>query len=488
MSYGELQGFKQLKGYMTSKLHITTTNSNLYGQTVTVKDSTGTTILTGSFNNSGVCDFLTDVCGELTITCNSVVKRIKVTSYATYNVEFSSVYGFKIEKANSNPSSRVTPIAGCRNEDFLSAYMDYSTNTFNYGSWEDAFFMPKPCMLKSDGTVDYYLDVNDYTKKEDGVTASEVANTSYDGNAMMEFPKVYVHAYEDTNYEYYEISDTKISNDFKCYAHLDQNGNEIPYCYMPIYNGSLISNKIRSLSGQAIMKTQTGSNEITYATANGNLWYTELLVDRLLINNLLVLMGMSTDTQAVFGQGLTTSGTETTNNSFRTGVHNDKGLFYGTNSGAASTYTNAVKVFGMENWWGLQWRRIGGYINASGTQKIKLTYGTADGSTVTGYNQNGNGYITVSNATPSGTSGGYINVCKLIEGFGRIPVTASGSETTFEKDGLWFNNSQTDYAIVGGSSVVAGFCGAFAVYLYVAVSFSLWSIGASLSCKPNAVT
>ena len=36
---------------------------------------------------------------------------------------------------------------------------------FDYGDWNEPFFIPKPCMLKSDGTVDYYLDENDYSKK-----------------------------------------------------------------------------------------------------------------------------------------------------------------------------------------------------------------------------------------------------------------------------------------------------------------------------------
>ena len=58
------------------------------------------------------------------------------------------------------------------------------STTFDYGSWKNAFFMPKPCMLKSNGKVDYYLDPNDYTKKLNG-TASDISNPNYDGNAMM---------------------------------------------------------------------------------------------------------------------------------------------------------------------------------------------------------------------------------------------------------------------------------------------------------------
>ena len=490
MSYAELQGFKQVKGFMSSKLHFITSNSGYYGKTVTVTDSDGNTVATGTVSNSGVCDIFTDVCGTLTATVqgNSSGVEFKVTSYATYTIPLQLIYGFKIAKSDSAPGSRVTtPIAGCDNENFSSAYMNFSTGVFNYGDWEDAFFMPRPCMLKSNGTVDYYLDPDDYTKKEDGVTDSDVANTSYDGNAMMEFPKVYLYTYEDSNYEYHYISNTKVDSNYKCYAHLDQTGKEISYCYMPIYNGSLISNKLRSLSGQALMKSQTAANEITYAQANGSLWYTELLCDRLLVNELLTLIGMSTNTQAVFGEGAHTSGTEAINNTFVTGVHNTKGLFFGTNTGTvgSSSFNNCVKVFGMENWWGLQWRRIGGWINASGTQKIKLTYSTADGSTVSGYNTDGSGYVTVASATPAGTSGGYISACKTV-GYGRIPYQASGSETTYECDGLWFNNSQVDYALVGGASHDGAKVGAFFSSLSLLASHADWALGAALSCKPNA--
>lgn len=63
-------------------------------------------------------------------------------------------------------------------------------SSFSYGDWADAFFMQKPCMLRYDGTVAYYLDPNDYTKKEGG-TASDVANASLAGNAMMEWPLIW---------------------------------------------------------------------------------------------------------------------------------------------------------------------------------------------------------------------------------------------------------------------------------------------------------
>ena len=72
------------------------------------------------------------------------------------------------------------------------------------------------------------------------------------------------------------------------------------------------------------------------------------------------------------------------------------------------------------------------------------------------------------------------------EGFGRIPVTASGSSSTFEADGLWYNNSDTMYAIVGGYWDNDLPCGPFCANLGAPPSYSGSDDGAALSCKPLA--
>ena len=76
------------------------------------------------------------------------------------------VYGFHIDGNDSNPSTRVRYLLDAVG--MTPAKMNFAAGTFDYGSWADAFFMPRPCMLKYDGTVDYYLNENDYTKKDDG--------------------------------------------------------------------------------------------------------------------------------------------------------------------------------------------------------------------------------------------------------------------------------------------------------------------------------
>ena len=140
----------------------------------------------------------------------------------------------------------------------------------------------------------------------------------------------------------------------------------------------------------------------------------------------------------------------------------------------------------MENWWGNQWRRIAGWINSKGTQKIKMTYGQSDGSTVDGYNTDGSGYISIG-CTPSGTSGGYISKMTVTKN-GLIPTTASGSATTYYTDGLLFDNSQVDYAVVGGVSCDGLLVGALYSHLGDLSSNASWSVGAAVSCKPLATT
>lgn len=428
-------------------------------------------------------------------TGQRIVDAIKEVAGAI-NPSTGVVYGFHVSSTEADPSARVTYL-----EDAIGATpaaMNYTAGVFDYGSWADAFFMPRPCMLKSSGVVDYYLDPNDLTKKEDG-TASDIADTTYDGNAMMEWgqkgKKIWMKIVPDADHlgASIYIADHQEDSLYHDWPFHNVNGVSVDHFYTPIYNGTLDSNnKVRSLSGQALMKTQIAANEISYAQANnpGNdiMWNTELFGDIMLINNLLTLMGKSTNHQAVFGEGLMSGGTEAINDNYTTGVHNAKGLFYGTNSGTISdgNYGNAVKVFGMENWWGLQWRRYQGHIMDNGSQKVKNTYGTEDGSTASGYSLTGSGFKTTGATALSGTSGGYIKDMYYTED-GAVPCgELSGSSSTYYSDACWYNNAIVAVPLRGGHSTIGSEDGSFCADLLHTASIASWTIGAALSCKPLA--
>ena len=390
------------------------------------------------------------------------------------------LYGFKIDQNESDPASMITYIED--NKNFRSAFMNYTHDKFDYGDWEDSWFIQgiKPCMLNYDGTVAYELDKNDYTKKIDG-TDSEISNENFTGNVMVGIPKVYwkiVDNGDDTANIYF--SDKKLDDDFICWSHIDNNGNEIQYCYIAAYNGTQPNPSrliIRSLSGLPLLSRTTAQMEIDYALANNItddvIWYTEVFSDRMIINLLLLLIGKSTDSQTIFGNGHYIG-----KSMISTGTMNKKGLFWGTNDTG-----NGVKVFGIEHYYGNQWRRVAGWISDNGIQKVKMTYGQSDGSSINGYNLDGNGYIEISNSTPSGVSGGYISKM-LFDENGLLPIVSNGSATTYYADSMWFEHSGIYYALMGGCYGDNVEVGIFATYLSILSSYSAVNLCVSISCKP----
>ena len=408
-----------------------------------------------------------------------------------YAPTVSHNYGFHIDGSESVPSAKITYLADAVGME--PAKMDYTNDVFDYGSWKDAFFLPRPCMLKSDGTVDYYLDPDDYTKKADG-TASDIANDAYDGNAMMEWGKngrkiwykIVPDANDDTSASVY-IADYQVDEGYVDYPFHSFDGASHNHFYTPIFNGWLdTNNKLRSISGKQVMASKTATNEVTYAEnnnpANTPIWNIEKYCDIVLITLLLWLMGKSTNTQDVFGNGIS-SGSQAGCEAYRTGSLNNKGMFYGKD-GSVNT-TTAVKVFGMENFWGLQWRRYQGHLLIGGSQYVKMTYGQEDGSTADGFNLAGTGYINKGHQ-PTGTSGQYLKTQEY-DSMGFYPKNADNTDASATKyycDGFWFNNSGTRVPLRGGYSSGGAIDGASAVHLNNAASNAGWNIGAALSCKP----
>lgn len=393
---------------------------------------------------------------------NTNVANVKSTTPKEY-----ILYGFKIDKNSSDPATRITYLEMASG--MTPAKMDYANDIFSYGSWkpEDIWFLAdnKPYMVNQDGTVAYELDESDYTKKADG-TPSDVSLTNHRMNAMAKIPLVWLKQWEDDNFEYCYVCNVQLDTDYHAYAHEREDGSVMDYIWLSCFDGSLLNSKVRSLKGQSTMNSQTGANEITYAKANGDMWYTRTWAQRNLINMLLLLMGRSDNYQTVFGNGHY-SGGSSASNLLKTGTLSDKGRFYGTNGTG-----KAVKVFHIENWWGNAWERIAGLMNNNGKIVVKMT---------PEYNITGEGYEDTG-LVPAGTSGGYISKTSMTK-YGRIGYHAAGSQTTYACDGFWFNNGQVDYALVGGYCYSGFLCGGSCVSLYDLVSHSSWNLGAALSCE-----
>jgi len=380
----------------------------------------------------------------------------------------SYFYGYDIKMDDKNPVTRVSYPDDVDNYGFAACKM--SSDSFDYGDWKIAAgekFMPRPCMLKNDGTVDYYLDPNDYSKKEDG-TDSDVANTSYKGNAMMEWPKIWTKRWAEDGVYHFRCSDIQIDEKYDCWCNYDKNDKQIEYFYTPIYNGCVIDSVLRSLSGQAPSTGATASAEAVYVRSNGDAWYTEVAADWFLMQDLAVMLGKSTNTQAVFGNGVC-DGTK-----INSGSMDAKGLFWGDVSGNAA----GVKIFGMENCWGNINRRIAGLMCLDGEYKLKITRGMHDGSAEDDYNFDGTGYIeTGIKMSNNGYASESMTTC-----YGRLAITTNGSATTYECDYTACEDG-IKYARVGGNNGARS--GLFYIDLTGGIESTSDDSGASISCKPN---
>ena len=335
------------------------------------------------------------------------LKAVVYSTNITHNVKVevstphSSInpicYGYRMNHSVNNPDNCITYLEDA--EGMTPAAMNFSTGVFNYGSWKNAFFMPRPCMLNYDGTVAYYLDENDYSKKEDG-TPSDVSNVNFPGNAMMEWgqngQKIWYKIVPDDSNNGKSaniyIANMKLDNHFEAWSFYDYNGHLANHFYTGIYEPTVDSSlRVRSLSGMDITDYYYSEPEvirdwtcddIAYHCELNNLygaksWYCEQYCDIILINLLTILITKSNNVQGKIGTGLIGDGNTTS----ITGTLDDKGIFYGTN-----TYSSGgTKIFGMEHYVGNNPKICAGYINNNNRYEYKLTRSNRDGSGLNDY-------------------------------------------------------------------------------------------------------
>ena len=396
-------------------------------------------------------------------------------------------YGYRITESVSVPSSMVTEIPdgeaeyNLSNKGYTPMHMDYSSGKMNWGSWKgDEFIFPRSCAVKYDTTVDYYLNENDESKKLDG-TASDYKNASYAGNMMVEFGRndtIIWKRYKPTGtagvYDIY-LADHKIDDNFTAYAFMRSDGKFAKHFYLPKYFGYSTGGKLRSISGTSGTVSTDMTTERSTAEANNisgdDSWglITKSMWD--LYGDILTLLGMSTDSQDVFGYGYANRHSAAIAN----GTMDGKGMFWGENAG-----NQGVKALGIENPWGNLWRRIDGWHHgAAGHTLIKLCKGTGDGTTASNFSDAATGYIDINDEGQA--CQGYISKMKYdTRGF-RYPIACSGSETTYYADYKW-SNTNTAARVGGGWSYGRG-CGASCVVLGGAPSASDSRLGSSPSCQ-----
>lgn len=333
---------------------------------------------------------------------------------ATERIAFTQVkgkiYSVVIDENNSNPVTSVT-----YSDAALGMTPARGNNgSFDWGSWEDIIkneFGIKPCVLSNPTmNVNYYLNYNDLTKKENN-TASVLDGT--DGDVMIEFSKPL--------YWSFSKLDGKISVRLSAFPFV-------------------------------------GGKRYAFDTESG---YNQLHIYHLTLTQILyLLMFKSLDSQTALGRGYVDGNTEYTN----TGAINDKSFCFGETTGKVN-----MKFLGMEDLWGnrRQWND-GCFYDTDGNILIGLSNFNNE---ATGYTNMGHsglssdsaGYI---NSVQGGDTTGFIP--RLMSGSattrycdygnlyaGRVP-TSGGYLSDASVAGAFYLNSTTvsfAYATIGGRLV-----------------------------------
>ena len=369
----------------------------------------------------------------------------------------SEHYGIKIAKNNSDPEARCT---------YLYDAVGFTPKTLSsIGSWGNAFFVRHnyPVMCLFDGTEDYKLDPNDHSKKLDG-TASDISDSSYGGNAMAVFDcPIWMKFYEDEDYTYFEVASEKLDNDFVDWPYIRANGTHASKIYYPMFEGTIIDSKLRSIAGVKATGSTTASQEQTAAQANGSNWSIGDWSHHLWLTVLMTLMGKSTNVQATFGNGNMSGGSSAA--SLKTnGECMAEGQFYGTTNNS-----DPMKAFYIENVYANRWKRTLGFYNIQGTYYIKNTPPYTVDETYDGYTNCG--------SVPS--SGDYLKNLRIANGNPVPDVVSGASASTYYSDYFYTSNSHNNMLLLGCGCSAGAVCGPWYVGVYVRASYRLWAFGAS---------
>lgn len=403
----------------------------------------------------------------------------KETLDKVYNIlNTEPVYGFIEHDAILSPS-------GGRIE-YIGANKDYEPITVTMGggyslkSWADFPLLKanKPYMVHADGTPDYRLKEDDYTKKEDG-TASDIANTNYNGGAFSWLMKIYKKEYMAGDDRYVLFRFEK-ADGFEPVGFLDPDNKELEGVWLPMFYGSIVSEKMRSTSGlQPDHSKTTDAQKNAIDAFGGRAKFLGGPIVETIID-LLIMFAKTTELQTAYGcgnmNGYDASQTPTM------GVKQNNvvggGQFYGTSDGKSLNKIFHSIVLGSYQ----QWMRDPYEIVVNGRVRVSKNY--AYDITGASYSDTG---INVENRE-EGSGWNYPHKYQTVPGYGAVPVAPyNGTTSTGGCDGLYRHESQKTITAV---ALRFGVCGGGraggprARGWDSAAAYAAWGFGAAILLLP----
>lgn len=408
----------------------------------------------------------------------------KETLDKVYNLlAVEPVYGFIEHNAILAPGERIEYVGMNKDYKPISVTMG---GGFSLNDWADFPWLKanKPYMVRSDGTPAYRLKESDYTKKEDE-TNSDVANTGFDGGAFSWAMKIYKREYMAGNDRVVLFRFEK-ADGFEPVGFIDPDGNELEGAWIPMFYGSIVTDKMRSLSGLQPEYSNATAAQKTAIDAVGNRahFFGGSLVNTLI--DLEIMFAKTTDLQAAYGQG-NCSGYDaslTPTMGVKQNAVIGGGQFFGTSDGKSLNKIFHSIVLGSYQIWCRDpyQLEVNGRFKVSPHYKYDLT-GAAYQDTGIQVPDDAEGWDGSSNKMT------YPAHYQTVPGFGHLPAGSmdGGTSSTGGCDGLWRKKPTVTHT---GVSLRFGYChnglpcGGRYLGFYNAATHAYWSIGSALLLLP----
>lgn len=312
--------------------------------------------------------------------------------------------GVRIDFSDSDPQTCIT-------------YTDDAAEMEPESAAWDEFFGYKPCLFQN-GAVVGYLNKENYAQFEDGTPVDNTSGTA--GDIMVEFPRRGLKIEKEGDILTIKVTDDPENAAFDYYAHQRVQERREAF-YLGAYKGSLIEDKLYSLSG----KTPTapiGIDEARMkAQSKGEGYELGGYYQLIYLQCMYLMKYRNLNSQMALGRGFVDGNSATT----LTGGTDTKGIHFGEPTGKYQ-----MKLFGVEDVWGNILEYIDG-VRTDDAHNI-LTSGGNFSDTDDGYINNGNGGF-------DGTvEGGYGTVANGTSKTGFIPVEFGGTATTYFCDSVVF--------------------------------------------------
>ncbi|UNI72492.1 MAG: tail collar fiber protein [Chaetfec virus UA24_244] len=362
-------------------------------------------------------------------------------------------YGVKIDIENSNPESGVT-------------YIDDAIGMLpGYKSWEDTpiFRGIRPCVVK-DGVVQYYLNPDDLTKKEDGTDATITDIAA--GDVMVEIPKIGYRFSTDGKSRFIWVTNDPNAEGFCYRAHSTEVEGDCDKIYIGAYLAYNSGNKLYSVSGVKPTANINLTNARTYAAARGEGYELLSFYPLTLLQCLYLIMYKNRNSQEALGMGYVTRNSTSIN----TGGTNGKGPCFGETTGKQQ-----MCLLNIEDFWGNLCQWVDG---------LYCGYDSILRSAFNNFDDTGKNYPYSYKITQGLDQEDYVRDIQGTNDSGFVYRMEGGSDSTY----------YTEYsAIYTGSSATAGGhwnegadTGAFCLYMKSGASFVHRDNGARLVYKHKA--